>query len=632
MKSAESHSDLALTVADHVPAMLAYWDKDQICRFANKAYYEWFGKTAEQMIGKVTMEEFLGPLYKLNLPFIQGALNGKPQYFERDIPIPSGEVRHAVATYTPDVMDGKIKGFFVHVADITLIKDLEANLKKSELKFKGLLESAPDAIIIANKSGKIVLVNRQAERLFGYSKEELITTPVEILIPAHLHLAYVEHRSSYFKNPTVRPMGEGFELIVVRKNGSKFPVEISLSPLETSEGTLVSAAIRDITSRKVIEDKLKESEKLYRLISTNSKDLISLYNANENPIRIFISPSCKEIMGYDQDEMVNRSPFDFIIPEDVEKMRKATHPLTLSGKVAIAEYRARKKDGSIIWLESISNPFFGEDGKVIGFQTSARDITQRKLFENELMQAREQAEKASAKLRDLLEEKSDLVGLLSHDMRTPINQIKGLIQVMLMSANNTDVVKECLTNLDQAVKQQQTLYDNVLYMLKSDRVSKENNNFENIVLLDLVDKVCKNLEWDYKKKNLTISVNVPNSIHVNIQQELFTHAIQNLVTNAIKFSPAGKNIKVTAEQNYAATTIRIQDEGIGFAQEKAEHLFDRFTKEGRAGTNNETSVGLGLYLVKKCIENHNGTITANSNGEGTGALFTIQLPNYINAS
>jgi signal transduction histidine kinase len=167
-------------------------------------------------------------------------------------------------------------------------------------------------------------------------------------------------------------------------------------------------------------------------------------------------------------------------------------------------------------------------------------------------------------------------------------------------------------------------------MLKSDRASKEDNNFENLVLLNLVEKVCKNLEWDYKKKNLTISLDVPNTIRVNIQRELFTHAIQNLVANAIKFSSAGKNITLTAEQNSAATTIRIQDEGIGFAQEKAEHLFDRFTKEGRAGTNNEISIGLGLYLVKKIIENHNGRITAHSNGEGTGAVFTIQLPNYTN--
>ena len=122
---------IGLLVADHVSAMLAYWDKNLVCRFANAAYRDWFGKTREEMVGKVTIKELLGPIYDQNLPYILGALGGKPQTFEREIPIPSGSTRYSIANYFPDIVNGEVQGFFVHVADITNLKLLERELTKS---------------------------------------------------------------------------------------------------------------------------------------------------------------------------------------------------------------------------------------------------------------------------------------------------------------------------------------------------------------------------------------------------------------------------------------------------------------------------------------------------------------------
>lgn len=121
----EKTKAIGLAIADHVDAMLAYWDKNLVCRFANKAYMQWFGKSPAEMIGKITLPELLGPLYPKNRPFIEGALKGSRQTFEREIPIPAGEVRYSLANYYPDLVDGEVAGFFVHVADITAIKKLE---------------------------------------------------------------------------------------------------------------------------------------------------------------------------------------------------------------------------------------------------------------------------------------------------------------------------------------------------------------------------------------------------------------------------------------------------------------------------------------------------------------------------
>lgn len=132
MKLAEAHtSSLAIMIADRISAMIAYWDKDCICRFANAAYLDWFGKRKEEMIDKITIKELLGPLYEKNLPYILDALKGNVQTFEREIRLPDGEIRYSLAHYYPDIVNGKVKGFIAHVADVTPLKLLETEFKKS---------------------------------------------------------------------------------------------------------------------------------------------------------------------------------------------------------------------------------------------------------------------------------------------------------------------------------------------------------------------------------------------------------------------------------------------------------------------------------------------------------------------
>jgi len=123
-------AQLALRAVNQISAMVAYWDSEQRCLFSNEAYREWFGKNPAEMLG-MCLQDLLGPLYALNLPYIQGALRGEPQQFERNIPLPQGGAKDSIATYTPDIEDGVVRGFWCHVADVTPLRMREAQLQRA---------------------------------------------------------------------------------------------------------------------------------------------------------------------------------------------------------------------------------------------------------------------------------------------------------------------------------------------------------------------------------------------------------------------------------------------------------------------------------------------------------------------
>jgi len=271
-------------------------------------------------------------------------------------------------------------------------KDFEEELgerKKSESKFVGLLESAPDAMVIADSNGKIQMVNAQTERIFGYERNEIIGKEVEILIPERFHNNHTGHRNNYIENPTVRSMGIGMELFGKRKDGSEFPVEISLSPMKLvgEEGILVMSAIRDITTQK------KSESKFVGLLESAPDAMVI---ADSNGRIQMVNAQTERIFGYERNEIIGKE-VEILIPERFHNKHTGhrhgyvEHPKVRGMGVGM-ELFGKRKDGSEFPVEISLSPMklIGEEGILV--ISAIRDITKQKKTEAEIRKLNENLE------------------------------------------------------------------------------------------------------------------------------------------------------------------------------------------------------------------------------------------------
>jgi PAS domain S-box-containing protein len=270
----------------------------------------------------------------------------------------------------------------------------QEELRTSEEQFRTLLESAPDALVISDESGTIQIVNVQAERLFGYSRDEMVGQKVEMLLPERLRATHPARREGYHSNPSVRGMGSGLELLALNKDGVEFPVEVSLSPLPETHGggRLVCSSLRDISERKRLENEIRATEARTRQILESTAE--GIFGCDHEGRITFVNPAVSEMLGFTPDELLGQPSHALFhhhhadgreYPQDMCPMFAAYRHGTSS---RIDDEVLWRKDGTSVPVEYGATPI-RKDGEVVGAVVSFSDITERRAAEEESQRSRQ---------------------------------------------------------------------------------------------------------------------------------------------------------------------------------------------------------------------------------------------------
>jgi signal transduction histidine kinase len=227
-------------------------------------------------------------------------------------------------------------------------------------------------------------------------------------------------------------------------------------------------------------------------------------------------------------------------------------------------------------------------------------------------------------LNDLLEEKKDLTSLLSHDLRIPLRNVKTFSKLLLQQRGD-ESVNEIAGMIYESAEEQTKLLENVLQILRQDHLFFHARQNVRINPDQLIDDIIHGFTAPANEKGIALKKEVSYNGTIEVQPELFSQVLKNLASNAIKFSHKDTEVTFRVYQRESKTFIDVKDSGIGFEPGVAEALFERFTKNGRTGTAGEPSTGIGLYLSRKIIRHHQGDLTARSEGEGQGSVFSISL-------
>jgi PAS domain S-box-containing protein len=500
------------------------------------------------------------------------------------------------------------------IRDISVRRAAEKHLAQMEGRYRGLLEAAPDAMVVVNPAGEIVLLNVQAEKQFGYQRDELVGQKVKNIIPEGFAERLIADGTRSAAEALAQQIGTGIELIARRKNRSAFPIEIMLSPLESAEGTLVTAAIRDISRRKAAEKHLAQMEGRYRGLLEAAPDAMVV--VNQSGAIVLLNVQAEKQFGYSRDELIGQKVKN-IIPQGfaerlvADALRSVEDALAQQIGTGI-ELMGRRKDSTEFPIELMLSPLESAEGILV--TAAVRDITTRKKAEADLLSKVEELNRSN-------EELGQFAYIASHDLQEPLRMVASYTQLLSRRYKgklDSDADEFIAFAVDGASRMQRLIQDLLAYS----RVGTKGRDLLDISSEDALQQALLNLRGAIGEKGALVTHDPLPSVLADEMQ--LVQLFQNLVGNAIKYQKSGiPKVHISAAKNGGKKwTFSVKDNGLGIDSQYFERIFGMFQRlhkrEEFAGT------GIGLAICKKIVERHGGSISVESR-PGHGSTFSFAL-------
>ncbi len=491
-----------------------------------------------------------------------------------------------------------IIGLSLIARDFSVGYRMAARLTQSERHFRQVVDAAPNAMVMIDRRGLIEMVNSQTEAIFGYTRTELLGKPLEILIPSRFQRHHPSLRTGYFANPVSRVMGRGRELYGLRKDGTEFPVEIGLNPIETADGIKVLSAIVDITERK-------RQEERFRLVVEAAPNAMVMIDS-QGKIEM-VNAQTETIFGYEREELLGQ-PMEVLIPERFRHHHPGLRSHFFSQPSSRSMGTGRdlfglRKDGTEFPVEIGLNPIETADGlKVL---SAIVDISERKRFTDELSRRNQ--------------ELNNFAYVASHDLKSPLRGVDQLATWLTedLAGKIDDETNEHLRLMRMRIKRMERLLDDLLLYFRAGQLggAVEHIDFADLVR-DVFELCCPDQSF-----RLELQGEFPRCHTHKVPLEL---VFRNLMSNAIKHHDTKKGcIVVRSMPNEQWLEFSVSDDGPGIAAEHSERVFAMF-QTLRPRDEVEGS-GMGLAIIKKTIESLGGHIKLSAN-QPRGAVFNFTWP------
>ena len=500
--------------------------------------------------------------------------------------------------------------------DITERKLTEDKLRESENRVRAIVDTAAEGIITVDQSGHIESFNPAAERIFGYSKKEVIGNRIDVLIPAYKYNETEDQFANQWQLIGGKSSNSGHELFGRRKDGATFPMELAVSEFHDGVGSFYAGIVRDVTERIQMEVALKEERNFIDAVLATSAALIMVLD-NEGKIVRF-NHACEETMGYAFEEVKGKAYWDyFLAPEDAESSKSEFAELLAGQFPYHQEQYWLTKDGRHRLISCNRTALVDDNDKVEFIISTGIDITERR-------QAEEQARERQAELAhmDRLSLMGEMASSLAHELNQPLTSIYAYAQASLrMLQDGREKSQKFANAIEQTAKRAEQAGEIIRRIRRF--VRKEGIKKTRVNLNVLIEETLEFTKREIREKGVTLLVDRDDQLPlVSVDGVQIQQVLLNLIRNSIEALREIENPAISVSTQYSGdknVRVTVRDSGPGLEQEQIDRIYDAFH------TTKENGMGMGLAISRSIIEAHNGRLWAESQSE-RGAIFHFTLP------